>query len=121
MLYFKLPDSIRSSVARSAHDCYVYAKKSELKEAKGEAKKASTRPAQGASSVSSSEEEDEEEDEGSAAASHARPAPPSRAKLAWPRAARRLLMVRCRGSEDVAVAVAPAAAPPPVESAAGNV
>ena len=31
MLYFKLPDSIRSSVARSTHDFYVAAKKAELK------------------------------------------------------------------------------------------
>ena len=30
MLYFKLPDSIRSSVARSAHDYYVETKQTEL-------------------------------------------------------------------------------------------
>ena len=35
LLYFKLPDSIRSGVSRSAHDFYVKAKKHELKELKG--------------------------------------------------------------------------------------
>ena len=39
MLYFKLPDSIRSSVARSAHDYYVETKHTELGRRKSHLKK----------------------------------------------------------------------------------
>ena len=39
MLYFKLPDSIRSSVARSAHDYYVETKHGELGRKKSHLKK----------------------------------------------------------------------------------
>ena len=73
MLYFKLPDSIRSSVARSAHDYYVQVKKTQL---------VKTTKAPPPASSQSASSEGQEADQYRAAAGGSTVV---RAKPAWPR------------------------------------